>query len=275
MAPVVETMLRPNPIRAAWGGVHVRNERLAGVRSRFEQSAVEALAEFRREAAAHSEDEIRAVYQRVGGARRELLLFAEATLMFADATTNAIAEAIRMTWGIDPGGRPWGFSALLRAIRRGDTDSRTPDVGSLLDRLHSVHVQVNVPRQVLAVHPPGNISAAEFRFADGTAENMRIGAWNRPPEAEDVELERLRHTVTSEAAIPEVHAAGELLVIWAIDNADKLSGDARDQLKRYVWRHGCSVSPKHLADVTTALVRDVTELFGWPRRAFSPVLSAS
>ena len=82
-------MLRPNPIRAAWGGVHVRNERLADVHFRFEQSAAEALAEFRRDAAARSEDEIRAVYQRVGGARKELLLFAEGTLMFADATTNA------------------------------------------------------------------------------------------------------------------------------------------------------------------------------------------
>jgi hypothetical protein len=108
------------------------------------------------------------------------LLFGDATLMFADATTNTIAEAIRTTWGIDEGPQAWGFERLLKKLRRGEGEGRSPDMGSQIDRLHAVYVAVNVPRHVLAVHPPANQSVEEFRFDRRSPDTMRIGAWNRP-----------------------------------------------------------------------------------------------
>jgi hypothetical protein len=261
---------RPDPIRAAWGGVHVRDERLADACSRFERSAAETAAAIEDTMGAGTDDFPRA-YQRSESARTDLVLFAEATLMFADATTNALAEAIRITWGVDDGVQALGFGRLLRRLQ-GLNEGRKPDLSSMQDRLHSVYVAVNVPRHVLAVHPPGNLSSDEIRFdRSASASTMRIGAWDRPPGEEDEELTSLRASIMRDAMLSENDTLGELVVIWALDHTDELSVGTRNDLESYVRRYGCSVSPRHVTSTTRDLIRDVTELFGWPRdRVASP-----
>lgn len=263
---------RPDPIRAAWGGVHVRDERLADACSRFERSASETMAAVEDTFSARTNDDARRAYQRSESAKPDFQLFAEATLMFADATTNVLAEAIRITWGIDDGVQAWGFGRLLRQLRAGANEGRTPDLSSMQNRLHSVYVAVNVPRHLLAVHPPGNMSASEFRFdRSASASTMRIGAWDRPSYEDDEELTALRAKILGEAALAEDEMLGELVVIWALDHTDQLTMGTREDLKDYMWRYGCSVSPKHVTSMTRDLVRDLTNLFGWPlQRVLSP-----
>jgi hypothetical protein len=262
-----------DPVRAAWGGVHVRDERLADACSRFERAGVESIAAAEDTLSATTDAEYRAGFRRQNAARPDLLLFGDATLMFADATTNTIAGAIRTTWGIDEGPQALGFERLLKKLRRGEGEGRSPDLGSQIDRLHAVYVAVNVPRHVLAVHPPANQSVEEFRFDRRSPDTMRIGAWNRPVYEDDEALAVLHARIATDATIPTSHSLGELVVMWALDHSDDLSMETREALESYVRRHGCSVSPKNVTAMTRDLVRDVTDLFGWPlERVVSPHL---
>jgi hypothetical protein len=258
-----------DPVRAAWGGVHVRDERLADACSRFERAAVESLAAVEDTFSATTDAERRAAFQRQNAARPDLLLFGDATLMLADATTNTIAEAIRTTWGIDEGPQAWGFGPLLKKLRKGEGEGRSPDMGSQIDRLHAVYVAVNVPRHVLSVHPPANQSVEEFRFDRGSPDTMRIG--NRSLWEDDEALAALHARIAADVTIPTSHSLGELVVMWALDHSDDLTMETREALASFVRRHGCSVSPKHVTAMTRDLVRDVTDLFGWPlERVASP-----
>jgi hypothetical protein len=141
-----------DPVREAWGGVHIRDERLADACSRFEHAAVELLAAVEDAFSATTDAEHRAAFQRRNAVTPDLNLFGDATLMFADATTNTVAEAIRITWEVDEGRQAWSFGDLLREMGSGLGKGRSPGIDSQVDRFHAVYVAVNVPRHVLAVH---------------------------------------------------------------------------------------------------------------------------
>ena len=107
---------------------------------------------------ATTEAEYGAAFRRQNAARPDLLLFGDATLMFADATTNTIAEAVRTTWGIDKGPQAWGYEQLMKKLRRGEGEGRSPGYG-LTDRFRG-HASGRAARRVEA--------AAADRSTSGT-----------------------------------------------------------------------------------------------------------
>jgi hypothetical protein len=183
----------------------------------------------------------------------------EVVLMFADAATNALTEAILGSWG--EGGKRPTFLRFIRGLRPAE---REPDLSHEVDRLWAVYLGVNLPRHVLAVHPPDGRSTNAFHIG----ESVHMG-WIRPWDPEDGEWQELSASVRAETPIPDDMAATpDRLLAWVVDNPEGLSKLGRNRLASYARANGIFVSPTRAAARAQELIRDLARVFGYRREDF-------
>jgi hypothetical protein len=209
-----------------------------------------------------NQDELLTYIRRQGAMFERLTFLGEAVLMFAEAATNALAEAVFGSWGITAKRR--SLFAVAEGVGVGRYQTQEPNLSIEAERLWAVYLGVNLPRHVLAVHPPEGSSANSFLM--GTPIFM---GWNARWDADDPEWKLLSARVRDETSIPDDMAGTpDRLVAWVIDQPQGLSSESREMLQRYAKKHGIYVSPVRAAAKVQALVRDVAEQFGYHREDF-------
>lgn len=108
------------------------------------------------------QDELLSYFRAHSAAFDRLTYEGEAVLMFADAATNALAEAILGSWGV---GKQQSLRGIAKELESGTYGTYDPDLSPYADRLWVVYLGVNLPRHVPAVHPPDGRSANAFQLA--------------------------------------------------------------------------------------------------------------
>jgi hypothetical protein len=260
------TMVRgTEEIRQLWAGVFIRDRRVkmavddwnvgeAGFRRNHHFGAGPGLGA--------SQYELIEYMRRHSNAFERLTYHGEAVLMFADAATNALAEAVFGSWGV-PVKQPT-LLAIAEGVESGKYATQDPDLSPEVERLWAVYLGVNFPRHVIAVHPPDGRSANSFQM--GTLAYM---GWAAPWDPENREWRVLSERLKDETSIPDNMASTpDRLLAWVIDQPHGLSRESRERLQRYAKRNGVFVSPVRVAAKVQALIRDVARKFGYQREDF-------
>lgn len=251
--------------RRRWAGVFIRDRRVT--------IAVEdwnvGEAEYRRDhyfgagpGLGASQDELLAYMRKHSAAIERLTYQGEAVLMFADAATNALAEAVFGSWGMHVK-RPTLF-AIAEGLESGKYGNQDPDLSAETEQVWAVYLSVNLPRHVIAVHPPDGRSANAFQVG-----NPVYMGWTRPWDPENREWRVLSQRVRDETSIPDDMAGTpDRLLAWTIDHPRGLSRESRERLKSYAKRNGIFVSPVRAAAKVRALLPQVASKFGYRREDF-------
>ena len=210
-----------------------------------------------------SQDELLAYMGKHSAAIERLTYQGEAVLMFADAATNALAEAVFGSWGLPAKQQPT-LRAIAEGLESGKYGTQDPDLSPETEQVWAVYLGVNLPRHVIAVHPPDGRSANAFQMG-----NPVYMGWTRPWDPEDREWRVLSQRVTDEAPIPDDMAGTpDRLLTWTIDHPHGLSRESRERLQTYAKRNGIFVSPVRAAAKVQGLIRDVASRFGYRREDF-------
>jgi len=209
-----------------------------------------------------SQDELLAYVRKHSAAFERLTYQGEAVLMFADAATNALAEAVFGSWGLLA--KQPTLLAIVEGLESGKYGTQDPDLSPETEQLWAVYLGVNFPRHVIAVHPPDGRSANAFQM--GKAAYM---GWTRPWDPENREWRALSQRVRNETSIPDDMAGTpDRLLAWTIDHPHGLSRESRERLRTYAKRNGIFVSPVRAAAKVQGLIREVASKFGYRREDF-------
>lgn len=251
--------------RERWAGAFIRDRRVAMAVSDWD--ALEAA--YRRAypfpggpRAGASQRELMTYLLAHGEAIERLTYQGEIVLMFADAATNALAEAILGSWGVAV--KQPTLRVIIEGLESGGYGRYEPDLSTDVDQLRMVYLGVNFPRHVLAVHPPDGKTVNVFQFGKPT-----YMGWTRPWDPEDPEWNALLRRVTDETLIPkDMAGTPDRLLAWTIDHPEGLSRESRKRLQAYAKRNGAFVSPTRAAAKIQEVIRDMASRFGYRREDF-------